>query len=119
MSYTRDLVYALTNGLARVAQESGLPRGRLAIEPGGDVDDYLHGLLNQVEDDRVHAEADKLRNRAKGILDDAGSDRRTAELMAGVMTAAAMGMDPYEEKDGQLVHKSDGSPVRSSMQEGT
>lgn len=108
MSMSRDLVYSFAEELAKKAAKDGIPYNGRPIEPGSEDDDRLHGLLNTVEDDRVHAEAHKQRKRADEILENAGMDRRTAELMAGVMKAAAMGMDPYEVRDGQLVRKSDG-----------
>jgi hypothetical protein len=80
-------------------------------EPGDDCKN-LDCLLDQVEDDRVHAEADKQRLRAKEVLRNAGADRRTAELMAGVINAVAVGMDPYELKDNVLTRKSDGKVMR-------
>lgn len=91
MTYARDLIH-------KAAQ----------CEPGTEECDRIRDLLVQVEEDRVHVEADKIRRRAEEILRSAGDDRRTAELMAGVTMAAAMGMDPYELRDGELVRKSDG-----------
>jgi hypothetical protein len=62
-------------------------------------------LLDQVEDDRAHTEAEKLRNEA-AIYDEEG-ERNVA---AGLYRAADM-VDPYEMRDGQLVRKSDGKAV--------
>jgi hypothetical protein len=91
MTYARDLIHQAAR-----------------CEAGTDECVRIHDLLVEVEDDRVHVEADKIRRRAEEILRNGGDDRRTAELMAGVTMAAAMGMDPYELRDGELVRKSDG-----------
>lgn len=60
-------------------------------------------LLDQVEDDRVHAEAEKLRAEIKLL--------GMGPLSAVAFTQAADLVDPYEMRDGQLVRKSDGKPV--------
>lgn len=62
-------------------------------------------LLNKVEDDRAHAEAEKLRTEAKLFEQDGYMDE------GGIYEAAAAMIDPYEMRDGQLVRKSDGKPV--------
>jgi hypothetical protein len=105
VSYARDQVYAIAKDHA-VGEE---------IEPGSIDDDRLHEALNQVEDDRAHAEAEKLRNEAKlhehDAVDTKGRERDAYLRTAGVLVYAAGLVDPYEERDGQLVRKSDGKPV--------
>lgn len=109
MSITRQQVYNLVNNLARVAEEVGLPSSRLAIEPGDEVDDHLHGLLNKIEDDRAHREAERLRKKAEGMPSytppKSGTTGRAVTLML------ADEIDPYEMRDGELIRKSDGKPV--------
>jgi hypothetical protein len=76
MSAARDLVYAFINKQI----EKGEP-----VEPGSDGDLYLHGLLNRVEDDRVHREAEKLRS----LIGEAG------RVNGPGLTVAADKTDPY------------------------
>lgn len=70
--------------------------------------DEMDDLLNQVEDDRAHAEAERLRLRAKaselGVGPFAEGQR---ELIIGLADL----IDPYVLCDGELVRKSDGTPV--------
>lgn len=114
MSYARDLVYSFINTTAKMSRQAVSPNPQdhaayRAIEGGSGEDTYLHGLLNQVEDDRVHREAGKLRKRAEGFADSASD--LVAGAMAAAMRLAADEIDPYEERDGQLVRKSDGKSV--------
>lgn len=114
MSHARDLIYSRVNKLGDDMARYGPPAPwQKMIEAGGEEDDYLHGLLNQVEDDRAHAEAEKLRSRATSAeLSTIGRmDPAVALHTAGVLRAAAKTIDPYETRDGQLVRKSDGQPV--------
>lgn len=110
MSQARDLIYSFVNKLGDKMAKHGpeKPWGSM-IEAGSGDDDYLHGLLNWVEDDRAHREAEKLRQRADGFKDSASD--LVAGAMAAAMKLAADEIDPYEERDGQLVRKSDGKPV--------
>lgn len=72
-------------------------------------------LLNRVEDDRAHAEAEKLRRQAdeaeKSLL--ASADPALVFRTTDTIRTAANMIDPYEMRDGQLVRKSDGQPVPS------
>lgn len=72
--------------------------------PGGEQCDALDGVLAQVEDDRAHAEAEKLR---AAVSKDAA---HRPKWQAAVLEAADM-VDPYEMRDGQPVRKADGKPV--------
>ncbi len=67
-------------------------------------------LLDQVEDDRVHAEALKLLKRGEELKAGVGN-QSIGMAMAATLIVEAVAMDPYEERDGQLVRKSDGKPV--------
>lgn len=98
MTYARSMVYAI------VGLHASDPIEACSVD-----DDRLHEALNQVEDDRAHREAEKLRERANRFAD-SGSDL-VADAMAGATRAAADSVDPYEWRDGQLVRKSDGKPV--------
>lgn len=68
---------------------------------GDERDSHLGEMLDQVEDDRAHREAERLRNHA---------GESTFKLLRGIMDAASL-IDPYIEVDGQLYLKSDGKPV--------
>lgn len=74
------------------------------LGPAGDED----GLIDQVEDDRAHREAERVRQRADiselGVGPFAEGQR---QLILGLADL----VDPYEIRDGQLVRKSDGKPV--------
>lgn len=109
MSMARDLVYSFAVKLARKAEKEGIPYNGSPIEPASHDDDYLSGLLNRVEDDRAHREAEKLRERANKFAD-SDSDL-VAGGMAAATRAAADSIDPYEFRDGQLVRKSDGKSI--------
>lgn len=100
MSHARDLIYSFANNQIKKGKE---------IEAASGEDDYLHGLLNQVEDDRAHRGAEKLRKRADTFKDSASD--LVAGAMAASMRLAADEIDPYEMRDGQLVRKSDGKRV--------
>ncbi len=110
MSAARDLVYNFVNEMARLSRQaiSRNPQGQahyVAVEAGSDDDLYLHGLLNKVEDDRAHAEAQKLLDMHMEVL-----------LMHGPQVAQGLALaikhiDPYVRRDGQLVRKSDDKPV--------
>jgi hypothetical protein len=97
MSYARDQIHAWGD----------------CEDGGSDECVRLHDLLNQVEDDRAHAEAEKLREKAKRVESSSMMhvDPVVAVHTAGVLRTAAESVDPYEERDGQLVRKSDGKPV--------
>lgn len=62
----------------------------------------LSELLDQVENDRLHAEAKRLRDLATGYKP--GPRHKTVQRVAEHL-------DPYEWVDGQLVRKLDGKPV--------
>lgn len=100
MSAARDLVYSFVNRIA----PGSFGDGRTAVEGGSDEDLYLHGLLNRVEDDRAHAEAELIR----GVV--ANDKVYRPKWQRGMLEAADL-IDPYKELDGQLVRKSDGKPV--------
>lgn len=111
MSYARDLVYSFVNRMAKFAMQNpnGLDyRNYQAIIDECYEDYELRALLNQVEDDRAHAEAERLRLRAKAVKLGMGP---TVEGIYEVVRGLAELVDPYEERDGQLVRKSDGKPV--------
>lgn len=72
---------------------------------GVEVCSRMTELLDQIEEERAHAEAEKLRKYAEEY-DDWGERPFTAGLFQAVEQ-----VDPYEMRDGQLVHKSDGKPV--------
>lgn len=63
-------------------------------------------LLCRIEDDRAHAEAQKLYDMHDEVLLAHGPD------VAGGFAKAAIAIDPYtRDKDGQYYRKSDGKPV--------
>lgn len=115
MTHARDRVYDFVNSMAQFAMNNpnGLDyRNYVAVEPGsGCYEDLeLRSLLDQVGDDRLHAEAVKIYKRGKETAKASVSDLM-ATATGTVMMAVAMQLDPYEERDGQLVRKSDGTPV--------
>mgnify|MGYP001606216440 CR=1 FL=1 len=75
------------------------------LGPPGDEDD----LIGQVEDDRAHAEAEKLREFAAemvfNLLDPFGPQKE------GWVRHIADRIDPYEMRGTHLVRKSDGKPI--------
>jgi hypothetical protein len=78
--------------------------------PANDQCLQLYGLLNRVEDDRAHAEAQKLIKRGEELK--AGTwTQGVGMAMAAMLIVEAIAMDPYEMRDGQLVRKADGQPV--------
>lgn len=106
MTRSRDLVYSFVNSMAKHAMQNpcGLDyRDYQSVVPGsGCYEDFeLQGMLNQVEDDRMHVEAEKIRKLA--------AESKIKESV-GLWIAANM-LDPYQVVDGQLVRKSDGRPV--------
>lgn len=122
MNYYRSLVYSFINKTAREARQeiSRIPKDHQhyqAVEGGSDEDLYLHGLLNGVEEERVHVEAGKLRKRgeelkARGLSNSPG-ERSLAMSMGAALIVEAIAMDPYEERDGQVFRKSDGAFIRN------
>jgi hypothetical protein len=115
MSVARDLVYNFVNKTARTARQeiAHHPKdhnGYQAVEGGSEDDDYLHGLLSWVEDDRAHREAEKLREEAHHVktAESAFEDSSIVPQTIHVLEIAADIIDPYEIRDGQLVRKSDG-----------
>lgn len=115
MSFARDLIYSFVNKRGDEMARFGPPElYHKMIEAGTDDDDYLHGLLNQVEDDRAHAEADRIRKEANETADAWSSEvqRGNAERSSGAMHYVADMIDPYEKRDdGQLYRKSDGKLI--------
>lgn len=114
MTDARSQVYSFVNKRGdQMARYGPAAPYQKMIEPGTDDDLFLHGLLNRVEDDRVHAEAERIREEAKATADAWTSEvnRDRAERASGAMCYVADLIDPYEERDGQLVRKSDGTPV--------
>lgn len=109
MSAARDLVYAFVNRTARKARQdiATYPDDHkyyTVVDGGSDNDIRLHGLLNRVEDDRAHAEAVKIRDFV------ANDPVYRPKCKRGMLEAADL-IDPYEERDGKLIRKSDGKPV--------
>lgn len=79
------------------------------LGPAGDED----GLIDQVEDDRAHCEAERIREEARQTADAWTSEvsRSQAERSSGAMYYVADMIDPYEIRNGQLVRKFDGTQV--------
>lgn len=75
----------------------------------------LDYLLDQVEDDRVHTVAEELRAQTKQYTEDikrlTGLERAFHVQMTATILMTANKIDPYEERDGQLVRKSDGKKI--------
>lgn len=118
MSYARDMVYSFVNRMAQFAMRNpnGLDyRSYQSVEAGsGCYEDLeLRALLNQVEDDRAHTEAVRLRKRGEQTRNTARAQgNNTIGIYLGAaLIVEALAMDPYEERDGQLVRKDDGQPV--------
>lgn len=110
MTDARSQVYSFVNKRGdQMARYGPAAPYQKMIEPGTDDDLFLHGLLNQVEDDRAHAEAERLRKKADGMP--RYTPPKGGTTGRAVTLALADEMDPYEERDGQLVRKSDGRPV--------
>lgn len=107
MTYARDLALAMVNRHA----EAGSP-----IKPYSNEHLYLESLLNQVENDRAHAEAKRLRARSASFEKDIAAMEFSARKagivqMMVIMVQDAYLIDPYVEIEGQLYRKSDGKPV--------
>lgn len=97
MTYARNLVFSFTNSRAAHNER---------FEPGSVQDDYLHGLLNQVEDDARHRAAQQMRT-VESSCDDA-----TQCAACVVRMGLADGIDPYfRDPHGRLIRKSDGQNV--------
>lgn len=117
MTTARDLIYAFVNKRGDDMARFGPPTPyRKMIEAGSDDDLYLHGLLNKVEDDRAHADAEKLSALGHAYKEAAKSEQAAGLQALGLFAGqslidAAKEMDPYEMRDGKLVRKSDGKPV--------
>lgn len=117
MTMARDQVYYLINLVARKARQdiATYPddhKHYTAVEGGSTVDDRLHELLNKVEEDRLHAEAQKLYDQHDKVLLTHGPD------VAGGYAKAAIAIDPYlRDKDGNYTRKSDGERVFVEEQE--
>jgi len=106
----RQAIYSRVNKLGDDMARYGPPAPyHQMIEAGSDEDLYLSGLLDRVEDDRAHAEAEKLRKAADEFAKN--SSDLVARAMAAATRGAALKIDPYEERDGHLVRKSDGKPI--------
>lgn len=72
-------------------------------------------LLNRVEDDRAHADAKRLRQRADEFT--ANRSELVAQAMAAATRAAADSIDPYEMRGNDLVRKSDGKVMEYGEKE--
>lgn len=114
MTRARDQVYNFVNRMASFAMQNpnGLDyRTYQSVEAGSQCyeDLELRSLLSQVEDDRAHREAKRLRQRAEVTTIDLLNpcSLHDAKLIMGIADL----IDPYEMRDGQLVRKSDGQPV--------
>jgi len=87
-----------------------------AVIGGEKTDDRCLGidrLLDRIEDDRAHAEAEKIRKEAEATAA-AGREHDQVDRAlraSGAMHYVADQVDPYETRDGRLVRKSDGAPV--------
>jgi hypothetical protein len=86
----------------------------LPMEEGNlDQDLYVAALLDRIENDRAHAEAQKLLQRGEEMRANGRPDGTATigYVIGGALVVEALAMDPYETRDGQLVRKSDGKPV--------
>lgn len=104
MSIARAQVYAFAERLARNADEHGIPYNGRPIEPGSQDDDRLRDLLDRVEDDRAHREAEKLRKEADEL-------HQTEPGFVHALRVGADMIDPYTQTDAGLVRKSDGKTI--------
>ena len=70
----------------------------------------LDDLLDWVEDDRAHAEAEKLREQGEEMRRNGKPHGMTTMefVNGGALITAARAMDPYELRDGWWVHKTSG-----------
>jgi hypothetical protein len=82
----------------------------VGCDPVTDECDRIRMLLDQVEDDRVHAEAERIRT---AVAEDAAYRPKGHAAMLEV----AESMDPYEMRDGNLVRKSDGKIIKYKEQQ--
>ena len=106
MTDARSQVYSFINRRGDDMARYGSPAPyQKMIEADSDAALFLHGLLNRVEDARVHAEAVKLLDMHMDVLLKHGPE------VAQGLALAIVAIDPYAEHDGQLVRKSDGTPV--------
>lgn len=106
MSSVRDLIYAFVNRRGDDMARYGPPRPyQQMIEADSDDDLYLRGLLNRVEEDAVHAAAQKLLDMHADVL------LKHGPAVAQGLAKAIATIDPYVVRDEQLVHKADGKPV--------
>lgn len=86
MTYARSQIHTLSN-----CEDASGPECK-----------QMSDLLDQVEDDRLHQEAAKLRVLA--------AEYKTGRVQRKLMHVADH-LDPYETVGDQLVRKSDGKPV--------
>lgn len=107
MSYARDRAHAKYCTAKHCVLETN---GPLKIEQPCRLLDHI---LDMVEDDRAHAEAVALRGRGEDMRRNGKPDgTATMGYVIGAgLVVEAFAMDPYEQRDGQLVRKSDGKPV--------
>lgn len=105
MSRARDIMHERHCRWLRCAHNEYRLDGAISEECA-----VLDARLDQVEDDRVHREAEKLRKRGEE-LKAAARNQGVGMAMAAALLVESIEMDPYEERDGQLVRKSDGRPV--------
>jgi len=94
-----------THGRCRFGPLHKTPISRACRE----LDALLDENNERVEDDRAHAEAEKLRKAAGEF--NLGSNDLIARTTRAALGGAAEQIDPYEMRDGQLVRKSDGKLV--------
>lgn len=110
MSFARDLIYSFVNRRGDEMARFGPPEPYYKMIEAGTGDDlHLHGLLNRVEEERAHDEAERLREKAAEFA--TSSSDLVAEAMTAATKAAADHIDPYEVKNGQLYRKSDGKHI--------
>ena len=97
MTYARNLIFAFTNSRAAHAER---------FDAGSAQDDYLHGLLNQVENDALHRRAEGFRS----LKGDCTDETRCPPCV--VRHGLADAMDPYfRDPHGRLIRKADGQIV--------
>jgi hypothetical protein len=80
-------------------------------------------LLDEVEDDRAHKEANRLREKAaeihEGAVDKHGEVYGLMRFAAKSHFEAADEIDPYEVRDGLIVRKRDDKVMRPVKSEGS
>jgi hypothetical protein len=78
--------------------------------------DRIRVLLDEVEDDRAHKEANRLREKAaeihEGAVDKHGEVYGLMRFAAKSLFEAADEIDPYEVRDGLIVRKRDDKAMR-------